>query len=174
MSTYAKIQIWKRFTTPLIDSSFENSCVYLCKDTNLKAIHNYQKYIWSLELVVSTYAKIQIWKRFTTQAWWVVYSNSCVYLCKDTNLKAIHNSWNDGKGYDFVVSTYAKIQIWKRFTTWRVLFPYANELCLPMQRYKFESDSQRVNFVPWHHAGCVYLCKDTNLKAIHNCLVIVI
>ena len=44
-------------------------------------------------------------------------------------------------------------------------------LCLPMQRYKFESNSQ---LIPRYRAvgrGCVYLCKDTNLKAIHNAIL---
>ena len=41
-------------------------------------------------------------------------------------------------------------------------------LCHPIQRYKFESNSQR----PWAcltlYACCVIRYKDTNLKAIHN------
>ncbi len=41
--------------------------------------------------VVLTYAKIQIWKQFTTYLARSVYKPGCAYLCKDTNLKAIHN-----------------------------------------------------------------------------------
>ena len=67
-----------------------------------------------------------------------------------------------------VVFTYAKIQIWKRFTTTKVAGPHAYWLCLPMQRYKFESDSQQSLIVKKLLKSCVYLCKDTNLKAIHN------
>ena len=143
-------------------------CVYLCKDTNLKAIHNIlvmlhrllplclpmQRYKFESNsqllflflptlLVVFTYAKIQIWKQFTTHTAMLIRFQSCVYLCKDTNLKAIHN-------WDFlvmiglvVVFTYAKIQIWKQFTTSAWDSPVAPKLCLPMQRYKFESNSQQ-------------------------------
>ena len=41
-------------------------------------------------------------------------------------------------------------------------------LCLPMQRYKFESNSQHYKIAYDSLQGCVYLCKDTSLKAIHN------
>lgn len=41
-------------------------------------------------------------------------------------------------------------------------------LCHPIQRYKFESNSQQPLLVEARHAGCVTRYKDTNLKAIHN------
>ena len=169
-------------------------CVYLCKDTNLKAIHNYitQQDRWAC--VVFTYAKIQIWKQFTTRQPFhrtksllylpmqrykfesnsqhyeskVVGKRSCVYLCKDTNLKAIHNLIHLVCPLRTVVFTYAKIQIWKQFTTHEDKYVYLYQLCLPMQRYKFESNSQHDSARSEEHGSCVYLCKDTNLKAIHN------
>ena len=218
--TYAKIQIWKQFTTdnrvcthllqlclPMQRYKFESNsqqlshgrntltrCVYLCKDTNLKAIHNATSSVRVLCKVVFTYAKIQIWKQFTTTSdqgatkgtlclpmqrykfesnsqlyyWFVLSWTRCVYLCKDTNLKAIHNLIWGTPSTNSVVFTYAKIQIWKQFTTVDFQVKSLFELCLPMQRYKFESNSQQTDVVTFCRTGCVYLCKDTNLKAIHN------
>ena len=40
-------------------------------------------------------------------------------------------------------------------------------LCHPIQRYKFESNSQQVRAYKRPVAGCVTRYKDTNLKAIH-------
>ncbi len=170
------------------------SCAYLCKDTNLKAIHNENANNVNSSLVVLTYAKIQIWKQFTTvtlnhciritlclpmqrykfesnsqlMSWLHLQTSGCAYLCKDTNLKAIHNSCSASPRLPSVVLTYAKIQIWKQFTTHNSQAPRPTKLCLPMQRYKFESNSQRASAKDAVPNRCAYLCKDTNLKAIHN------
>ena len=42
-------------------------------------------------------------------------------------------------------------------------------LCHPIQRYKFESNSQHQLSVQQLCLSCVIRYKDTNLKAIHNC-----
>ena len=41
-------------------------------------------------------------------------------------------------------------------------------LCHPIQRYKFESNSQPDGNLNVPQRGCVIRYKDTNLKAIHN------
>ena len=41
-------------------------------------------------------------------------------------------------------------------------------LCHPIQRYKFESNSQLVGVDALQAVSCVIRYKDTNLKAIHN------
>ena len=64
--TYAKIQVWKQFTTVGCLDIAIISCVYLCKDTSLKAIHNDDAINDITIPVVFTYAKIQVWKQFTT------------------------------------------------------------------------------------------------------------
>ena len=96
-------------------------------------------------------------------------TRGCVSHCKDTKLKAIHNQYNIGFVGLFVVFHTAKIQNWKQFTT---CYPYRiaiNTLCFTLQRYKIESNSQQklseFNFCEC----CVSHCKDTKLKAIHNC-----
>ena len=66
----------------------------------------------------------------------------CLLSCKDTNLKAIHNT--PGRG-----------------CRGRWMFAI-------LQRYKFESNSQRRTRFTTRTSGCLLSCKDTNLKAIHN------
>ena len=66
----------------------------------------------------------------------------CVCNCKDTNLKAIHNTKKCFYGKCRVVFATAKILIWKQFTTFTK--------------------------TPSSYNCCVCNCKDTNLKAIHN------
>ncbi len=122
----------------------------------------------SHDFVVSTYAKIQIWKRFTTL---LDCFTRKLWLCLPMQRYKFES---DSQPYRWqlistsVVSTYAKIQIWKRFTTYTEQCIIFGLLCLPMQRYKFESDSQHVKQIKLLWESCVYLCKDTNLKAIHN------
>ena len=190
----AKIQNWKQFTTNQaiygfagalcftlqrykIESNsqllifirhFFISCVSHCKDTKLKAIHNVPLVIAKVGVVVFHTAKIQNWKQFTTNGYTFWYSEQlcftlqrykiesnsqllvgpsrlvrcCVLHCKDTKLKAIHNQ--------------------------QVRPCNANKLCFTLQRYKIESNSQRLLSIPFFANCCVLHCKDTKLKAIHN------
>ena len=178
--------------------SFEACCVIRYKDTNLKAIHNSLAHNLHWQVAVSSDTKIQIWKQFTTHfvgtlralqlchpiQRYKFESNSqravycinagcrCVIRYKDTNLKAIHNapactscSWG-------AVSSDTKIQIWKQFTTTSGSETFWNQLCHPIQRYKFESNSQRISRAWSLKNGCVIRYKDTNLKAIHNMITL--
>ena len=149
-------------------SIFVSSCVYLCKDTNLKAIHNDNSPFQGGYRVVFTYAKIQIWKQFTTVQYNAITQRMLCLPMQRYKFESNSQLTFWGVLLVKVVFTYAKIQIWKQFTTisWRKI--KFNKLCLPMQRYKFESNSQLLP-TDWATArSCVYLCKDTNLKAIHN------
>ena len=117
-------------------------CIIRYKDTNLKAIHNDSQQAVKGLMVVLSDTKIQIWKQFTTQSTCEINLLSCIIRYKDTNLKAIHNT--------------AKCR--------------AHRLALyyPIQRYKFESNSQRHSWCNPLGFGCIIRYKDTNLKAIHN------
>ena len=121
----------------------KTGCIIWYKDTNLKAIHNSRPRTELSTAVVLSDTKIQIWKQFTTNSpsfntWTKLYyliqrykfeSNSqqlsqkftpdhrCIIWYKDTNLKAIHN--RDSR----LVSS--------------------SSLYYLIQRYKFESNSQR-------------------------------
>ena len=146
------------------------------------------------KIAVSSDTKIQIWKQFTTvightykyarlchpiqryqfesnsQLWRIQASPTCccVIRYKDTNLKAIHNG-NANYIYNVkAVSSDTKIQIWKQFTTNLSSMNTRWRLCHPIQRYKFESNSQQTWNAYVTGAGCVIRYKDTNLKAIHN------
>ena len=66
----------------------------------------------------------------------------CIIRYKDTNLKAIHNPCK-------VLSEKTK-------------------LYYPIQRYKFESNSQQAVALSVMTTRCIIRYKDTNLKAIHN------
>ena len=169
-------------------------CVLHCKDTKLKAIHNYTKIHTKITIVVFYTAKIQNWKQFTTEGVFYrgfcelcftlqrykIESNSqlctsfsdkalcCVLHCKDTKLKAIHNTSELCQRKDGVVFYTAKIQNWKQFTTISAEDVAAAGLCFTLQRYKIESNSQQVSQKTFLLVCCVLHCKDTKLKAIHN------
>ena len=92
-------------------------CIWLCKDTNLKANHNCFAILRKVAMGVYDSAKILIWKQITTVCRCHVVSPWCIWLCKDTNLKANHNwlgmmMFNGSGVYDS-----AKILIWKQITT---------------------------------------------------------
>ena len=139
----AKILIWKQFTTYLSSVLHHCRCVCNCKDTNLKAIHNGGiRREWRLYVVFAT-AKILIWKQFTTAARSLNLYRGCVCNCKDTNLKAIHNS------IPIPCRAFQGCVCNCKDTNLKAI--HNSKLC---------SNSHR-----W---GCVCNCKDTNLKAIHN------
>ena len=193
----AKILIWKQFTTRSETLSARVRCVCNCKDTNLKAIHNSAPAQGSNPIVVFATAKILIWKQFTTQLEWLKIKKSCVCNCKDTNLKAIHNQLYIIKGSIYVVFATAKILIWKQFTTNKqkkemfnscvcnckdtnlkaihnTVFPIQNRIRVVFATAKiliwkqFTTKRLRKRLV----TGCVCNCKDTNLKAIHNLVLV--
>ena len=117
VSSDTKIQIWKQFTTPAERLILER-----------KLCHPIQRYKFE--------SNSQRWSSCSSTA------RSCVIRYKDTNLKAIHNSFSSIWYTSCAVSSDTKIQIWKQFTT---------RLTWAISSY-----------------GCVIRYKDTNLKAIHN------
>ena len=63
----AKILNWKQFTTCIQNSVPVPRCLCYCKDTKLKAIHNYSAPPQTFQPVVYATAKILNWKQFTTK-----------------------------------------------------------------------------------------------------------
>ena len=92
-------------------------CLWLCKDTKFKAIHNVMTSLSSGVVVVYDYAKILNLKQFTTSLRAAYALQSCLWLCKDTKFKAIHNRCTLLMLTVFVVYDYAKILNLKQFTT---------------------------------------------------------
>ena len=131
----AKILIWKQFTTVVQMDYLPRWCLLSCKDTNLKAIHNFPSSAWFLLNDVFYLAKILIWKQFTTRLRRVLGHHRCLLSCKDTNLKAIHNY---AKGVDNSLTDVfylAKILIWKQFTTAWLLMCQQAAMSSILQRY---------------------------------------
>ena len=150
-----------------------DSCNIHCKDTNLKAIHNSGIYIIIMMSVAISTAKIQIWKQFTT-----LFGRNLRlqrlqyplqrYKFESNSQHALHLNLSQ----NVAIST-AKIQIWKQFTTLTNHFRNLCKLQYPLQRYKFESNSQLSGLPSLNEDCCNIHCKDTNLKAIHNPLDVV-
>ena len=95
----------------------------------------------------------------------------CVLSYKVTNLKAIHNWMNVRNRSQADVYYPTKLQIWKQFTTHQVHIQAAIAMCIILQSYKFESNSQPQGHQPHPLQRCVLSYKVTNLKAIHNSFV---
>ena len=117
-------------------------CIIRYKDTNLKAIHNPCKV---LSEKTKLYYPIQRYKFESNSQQAValsVMTTRCIIRYKDTNLKAIHNK--------------------------RRVVQAPPVLYYPIQRYKFESNSQPLARCAFVMASCIIRYKDTNLKAIHN------
>ena len=140
-----KIQIWKQFTTIIQVRWNGSGCIIWYKDTNLKAIHNLKRVACIEYNVVLSDTKIQIWKQFTTRQRGVWTHQCCIIWYKDTNLKAIHNRRAYILTHLIVVLSDTKIQIWKQFTTISAMYDKVVQLYYLIQRYKFESNSQRHN-----------------------------
>ena len=136
MSAVAKIQELKQFTTRGGWGKPLKGCVCGCKDTRIKAIHNKEYDGDTIDFVVSAVAKIQELKQFTTAKQFFEFAASCVCGCKDTRIKAIHNSPYAHSRVCNVVSAVAKIQELKQFTTCFAALQHGLRLCLRLQRYK--------------------------------------
>ena len=121
-----------------------------------------------------------------------MYFISWYYHCKDTILKAIHNTCllsssldllilslqrynfesNSQRKLNFPISTYSwyyhcKDTILKAIHNEFGCDPFNRALILSLQRYNFESNSQLVPHLIQTIPSWYYHCKDTILKAIH-------
>ena len=143
----AKIQIWKQFTTWRGRSLYVGGCNVRCKDTNLKAIHNLSRWLPTARALQCPMQRYKFESNSQPAGAVQPMAVGCNVRCKDTNLKAIHNRPKGGTAKP--------------------------GLQCPMQRYKFESNSQHLLQNVLRRASCNVRCKDTNLKAIHNALMTV-
>ena len=146
-------------------------CIIWYKDTNLKAIHNYCVDFSCHSLVVLSDTKIQIWKQFTTKHLTGIVAKGLYYLIQRYKFESNSQRLSTWRLRLTVVLSDTKIQIWKQFAThwWYASLRYS--LYYLIQRYKFESNSQPFNISFNAISGCIIWYKDTNLKAIHNAIV---
>ena len=119
------------------------SCFQWFKGTNLKANHNLFVKLNFSKNAVSNGSKVQIWKQITTWHYHAGRVHGCFQWFKGTNLKANHNTQVALHKTAIAVSNGSKVQIWKQITTSNK-HPHPLMVLFPMvQRYKFESKSQR-------------------------------
>ena len=189
-----KIQIWKQFTTAIVGYvdqqrllqsvqryKFEsnsqrkrktetnnNCCCNQYKDTNLKAIHNEDTDCALAAKVVAISTKIQIWKQFTTVLGLPPSRLALLQSVQRYKFESNSQLKQFGEFEKIVVAISTKIQIWKQFTTNKVWGFARDKLLQSVQRYKFESNSQRRSERLCGRGSCCNQYKDTNLKAIHN------
>ena len=146
VSDTSKIQIWNQFTTFVYLFLYYYYCFWYVKDTNLKPIHNG----WQPILIKLLLFLIRQRYKFETnsQLWLAIALNvlNCFWYVKDTNLKPIHNAPSCTICTSDIVSDTSKIQIWNQFTTLNVMITLLG--------------------------NCFWYVKDTNLKPIHNALIL--
>ena len=94
-------------------------------------------------LAVAYPTKILFWKRITALSIVVLFLHRCCLSYKDTILKANHSSTNTSCSATFAVAYPTKILFWKRITAQHDIDNMALMLLLILQRYYFESESQR-------------------------------
>ena len=149
-------------------------CIIWYKDTNLKAIHNVVGLGGQAWHVVLSDTKIQIWKQFTTYK--PQYQNflKLYYLIQRYKFESNSQHFMPTFVEFVVVLSDTKIQIWKQFTTLGKQVTKFLLLYYLIQRYKFESNSQRHPVAFGNEPRCIIWYKDTNLKAIHNPFVLLV
>ena len=143
-------------------------CFQWFKGTNLKANHNTADSVTLEFVAVSNGSKVQIWKQITTTNKYVALPVCCFQWFKGTNLKANHNNDLHCIAVIGAVSNGSKVQIWKQITTVYECSLRAGQLFPMVQRYKFESKSQRQYRRRELCNSCFQWFKGTNLKANHN------
>ena len=109
--------------------------MWLCKDTNLKANHNSDEMVVNAIVSVCDSAKILIWKQITTGTMTQIEFEKCMWLCKDTNLKANHNAATVIRQKIMSVCDSAKILIWKQITTYGLYGEEGSAVYVTLQRY---------------------------------------
>ena len=102
----------------------------------------------------------------------VTMANSCCLSYKDTILKANHSIVLSPWALALAVAYPTKILFWKRITAIEQLNSFLDALLLILQRYYFESESQRIVVFDVAGISCCLSYKDTILKANHSHLFI--
>ena len=144
------------------------SCLRPCKDTKIKANHNRSILHFFIFWLSKTLQRYENKSKSQLTIFFDPFTCCCLRPCKDTKIKANHNT---------------SIIIWWYVRLSKTLQRYKNksksQLCIPfrllcvglsktLQRYKNKSKSQ----LHWHfrkrHRRCLRPCKDTKIKANHN------
>ena len=93
----------------------------------------------------------------------------CFCQCKDTNSKAIHNSYCSILYLLFIVFANAKILIRKQFTTGSGSKKQNGNCFCQCKDTNSKAIHNLMTAEDIPRSDCFCQCKDTNSKAIHNC-----
>ena len=172
----------------------EKRCCLSYKDTILKANHSRMDCTWISVIAVAYPTKILFWKRITActamlakfnrlllilQRYYFesesqrcklrkCFASSCCLSYKDTILKANHSTIRLPCFISPAVAYPTKILFWKRITAITDGVNAVSVLLLILQRYYFESESQRRIVDKKVGICCCLSYKDTILKANHS------
>ena len=122
--------------------TYQICCLRLCKDTKIKANHNYNLNSYSVVLLSKTLQRYENKSKSQRRSKSDGANPSCLRLCKDTKIKANHNNRLDSY--------------------------LSNLLSKTLQRYENKSKSQQASAGRQSLYRCLRLCKDTKIKANHN------
>ena len=143
-------------------------CCLSYKDTILKANHSIDSYQQLYGMAVAYPTKILFWKRITANRPGRIPILCCCLSYKDTILKANHSAIRVRTFSGNAVAYPTKILFWKRITATTDMVSELFALLLILQRYYFESESQRCATTPSTQNSCCLSYKDTILKANHS------
>ena len=165
---------------------------YLCQRYNLKANHNFRRFVLSVLLVVLSMSKIQsesksqqkswmglqviccviyvkdtIWKQITTDNSIAIPDIVLCYLCQRYNLKANHNVKRLQYQCFYVVLSMSKIQSESKSQPGKTSAAIW-ERCVIYVKDTIWKQITTVGMVSWCFFKLCYLCQRYNLKANHN------
>ena len=167
-------KIWKQFTTQLWSPMAWSHCVQRTNIQNLKAIHNTKAVLMSCDIIVFKERIYKIWKQFTTAR---CPEEMSLRLCsKNEYTKSESNSQQVNnlkiKADNCVQRT--NIQNLKAIHNRLIPFGRPLKLCSKNEYTKSESNSQRRAQSCTQSRDCVQRTNIQNLKAIHNCVNVII
>ena len=111
----------------------------------MKANHNVKTSLHVAAVAVFNMSKIQIWKRITTLTLLHSLTYQLYLICQRYKFESESQPEVVVQPLECAVFNMSKIQIWKRITTQSSGQNEGYQLYLICQRYKFESESQRMS-----------------------------
>ena len=140
----SKIQIWKRITTEIRLTVRVTLLYLICQRYKFESESQHRRHsTWNTEAVFNM-SKIQIWKRITTIPQFGLPSSPLYLICQRYKFESESQPLHGTMFLAMAVFNMSKIQIWKRITTSSKVTFSVPTLYLICQRYKFESESQRL------------------------------
>ena len=140
----SKIQIWKRITTAFNANDDLNALYLICQRYKFESESQLLPLFVDIRIAVFNMSKIQIWKRITTSLGCDLHARLLYLICQRYKFESESQQAHPTFIFDEAVFNMSKIQIWKRITTTHICYTICPRLYLICQRYKFESESQRI------------------------------